>query len=392
MTTTDSSSSSATLAAAREFRRRTLLRAALYGGAALSVGPFVARSALSSSGEVNVFAWGDYVQDNIKRAFEDETGIRLNLSTYGSNDEAENKLRAAGGAGFDIVFPSVDTGPNYYGDNLLQAIDESRVNVDAIIPSMYRDSVKLGATHRGRRYLVPCDWGTEAMTWDASRHPDLGYGTVSYGDLWKDGMDGQAAVRQKSVLVSLAVYLDATGEVPSDRGFDLYKSEEDCRRVFEAVTDYAIQRKKNVGAFWNNATEASSAFTDAGCTIGQTWDTTGILLHRDVDPKWRYTMPKEGGQGWMDTLAIPSGATNLDQAYEFINFMLTPEIGGMFANNTGYNSCAKGAEAHLTEANKAAFEMAYPDPAAIENLWWWPAQTPFFAELRGVYVEKLTNA
>ena len=105
MTTTDSSSSSATLVAAREFRRRTLLRAALYGGAALSVGPFVARSALSSSGEVNVFAWGDYVQDNIKRAFEDKTGIRLNLSTYGSNEECENKLRAAGGKGFDIIFP-----------------------------------------------------------------------------------------------------------------------------------------------------------------------------------------------------------------------------------------------------------------------------------------------
>ena len=38
---------------------------------------------------------------------------------------------------------------------------------DAVVASMYRDSIKLGATHRGKRYLIPCDWGTEAMTWDS---------------------------------------------------------------------------------------------------------------------------------------------------------------------------------------------------------------------------------
>ncbi|MFS8664132.1 MAG: extracellular solute-binding protein, partial [Limnochordales bacterium] len=105
-----------------------------------------------------------------------------------------------------------------------------------------------------------------------------------------------------------------------------------------------VARKKNIGAYWNNATEATAAFNDAGCTIGQTWDTTGILLNRE-NAKWQYTMPTEGGLGWIDTMAIPSGAANLDQAYAFINFMLTPEIGGMFANNTGYNSAAAGADA-----------------------------------------------
>ena len=67
--------------------------------------------------------------------------------------------------------------------------------------------------------------------------------------------------------------------------------------------------------FWNNATEATAAFTDAGCTIGQTWDTTGIKLHIDVDKKWIYTSPKEGALAWMDTMAIPSGAANVEHAY-----------------------------------------------------------------------------
>ncbi|WP_436642599.1 extracellular solute-binding protein [Microbaculum sp. FT89] len=373
--------------------RRTVLRGTAATGVALAMPAILkAGDALASSGTVNVFAWGDYVQDNIKDAFEKATGIKVNLSTYGSNDEAENKLRAAGGKGFDVIFPSVDTGPNYYKDDLLGAIDESKFNVDKVIPSIYRASINLGATNRGKRYLIPCDWGTEAMTWDSETSPDLKYGTISYGDMWKSDMAGKVAVRQKSVLVSLAIYLDDIGEVKSDRAMDLYKSEDDCRRVFEAVTNYAIERRGNIGAFWNNATEATAAFTDAGCTIGQTWDTTGILLNRETNPKWRYTMPKEGGLGWIDTMAIPSGSENVDQAYEFVNFMLTPEAGGMFANNTGYNSAAVDADQHLDDAQKTAFSMAYPDAAAIDNLWWWPAQTDFFGALRTEYVEKFTNA
>jgi len=372
--------------------RRTVLTGAVAATGAALVTPWIARRSLASSGTVNVFAWGDYIKDNIKEAFEKETGITLNLSTYGSNDECENKLRAAGGKGFDVIFPSIDTGPNYYRDDLLQPIDESKVKLDRIISSIYRKSVTLGATHRGERFLVPFDWGTEGITYDGAKYPDLKFGTLSYAHMWGDDMTGQVAARQKSVLVSLVIYLDAIGEIDADGGMDLVKSEEACRKAFDAAYQYALARKANIGAFWNNATEATGAFTDAGCTIGQTWDTTGILLHKDVDPKWRYTMPKEGGLGWIDTMGIPSGAENVEQAYAFINFLMTPEVGGMFANNTGYNSAAVGSSDHMEPDAKAAYEMAYPEEAAIDGLWWWPAQTSFFGELRTEYVEKLTNA
>ena len=378
-----------TLLAARDFTRRSLLKKGTALGALATAGPFFIRSSLASSGELKVFAWGDYIQPNIVEAFEKATGIKVDVSTYGSNEEAQNKLRAAGGKGFDLIFPSVDTRPDYDDGELLQPIDESKVMVDRIQPALWRSSVKLGAVKRGTRYLVPFDWGTEGMTYDSSVH-SFAPGEVSYGDLWKDGLTGKVAGRQKSLLITIALYLDATGELPSNRAMDLYKSEEDTRRIFDKCIEFAAARKENIGAYWNNATEATSAFTDAGCTIGQTWDTTGIKLHIDVDEKWVYTSPKEGALAWMDTMAIPSGAANVDGAYEFMNFLMSPEVGGMFANNTGYNSAAVGADAHLSEANKAAFEMAYPE-GAIDNFWWWPVFTPWFSGVRSEYVEKLTN-
>ena len=366
--------------------RRTLLAT----GAATLAAPLFSRRALASSGEVNVFAWGDYFQPNIVAAFEAETGIKINISTYGSNEEAASKLRAAGGKGFDLIFPSVDTRPNYDEGNLLSEVDESKLDVALVQPALWRSSLELGAARRGKRYLVPFTWGTEGMTYDSSVH-NIAPGELSYADLWAEGLTGKVAMRQKSVLISLALYLDTTGELPSNRGMDLYKSEADTRRIFDGCVAYAAPRKGNIGAYWNNATEATSAFTDAGCTIGQTWDTTGIKLGADVDPRWKYGAPKEGALAWMDTAAVPSGAENIDQAYALLNFLLKPETGGLFSNNTGYNSAAVGAADHMSDAGKAAFAFAYPGNA-IDNLWWWPMFTPWFSTVREEYVEKLTNA
>ena len=206
----EKNASSATLRAASDFTRRNLLRSALYAGAAVSVAPFVLPKRALGAGQVNVFAWGDYAQtfeEHIIGSFEENSGIKVNFSTYGSNDEAENKLRAAGGAGFDVIFPSVTNGPRYYPDNLLQALDESRINVDAIIPSIYRDTVLLGGAHRGKRYVLPWDWGTEGITFDSSQLP-LADDEVSFGSLWQPGLENAVAFRQKSVLMGVGLYLD----------------------------------------------------------------------------------------------------------------------------------------------------------------------------------------
>lgn len=372
------------------FSRRDLIKA----GALALAAPAVLRAhdALASSGSISVYAWNDYFNNNTLLAdFTNATNIAVKLSTYGSNEECENTLRAAGGKGYDIIFPSVDTGPNYYRDNLLRPIDEAKFKAGNVVPSIYRNSLSLGAADRGRRYLVPFDWGTEGITWDSTRFPGKTSGEISYGDLWLPDHPKQTAIRQKSAFNGVALYLDATGELNSNRGLDLYKSEADSRRVFDGCLKFLLAHKANIGAFWNNDTEATAAFTNAGCSIGQTWDTTGISLNNNTDPKWSYGVPKEGGLAWTDTFGIPAGAASVEQAYAFANFLYQPDVGARFANTTNYNSCAKGAENYLSAQERSDFDAAYP-AGTIDNLFWWPMQTDFYVKLRAEYVGKLTNA
>ncbi|GGE92807.1 extracellular solute-binding protein [Stappia taiwanensis] len=348
-----------------------------------------AGDALASSGQVNVFAWGDYIQENMIDKFTKDTGITVNLSTYGSNDEAVQKLKAAGGKGFDVIFPSVTNGPQYYPDNLLKPLDESKLTLDNLIPSMLRDSVQLGGTYRGKRMLLPFNWGTEAVTFDSTVFP-MDDADVSLGAFWTPEAVGKVAFRQKSALTGVGLYLDAIGQVKSNRMLDVYKTEDEARRVYSAVAAFIIENKKNIAAFWNNATEATNAFKQAGAAIGQTWDTTGLLLNRE-DAKWKYRMPKEGGITWMDSMGIPTGAENVDQGYAFINAMLDPKMAGMFATNTGYNSAVTGAADHASESYKKQFSEVY-NAENLANLWWWQADQPWTSPVVGEYVDAVTNA
>ena len=370
------------------FSRRTVLQMTAAGVAAPAI--LKASDALASSGTVKVFAWQDYVQPNIAEAFEAETGITLELTTYGSNDEAESTVRANGGKGFDVVFPSITNSANYVDDSggsFFMPIP-AEVNTGNVIPSFVRDSAQLGGVFKGEQILLPFDWGTEGVTYNSSEMPIDGQ--VSYGDLWADAAKGKAAFRQKSVIMGTGLYLDAIGEVPSNRMLDVYKSEDDARRVWGDVTKWILERKDNFGAFWNNATEATAAFKDAGSIIGQTWDTTGLLLNRE-NGDFLYRAPKEGIITWLDSFGILKGAENTAQAIEFMNFMLKPETGGMFANNTGYNSAVAGAADFASDEFKAQFNEVYTADV-LGNMWWWQADTPFFAPVRNEFVEIITNA
>lgn len=368
-------------------------RSALKITAAAAAAPVILRAhdALASSGSVRVLAWQDYIQPNIAEKFEADTGIKLELTTFGSNDEAESTIRSAGGKGFDIVFPSITNAAGYLdpnGDSYFAEIP-AEVNVGNVIPSFLRDSATLGGVYKGQQILLPFDWGTEGITLNRAALP-IADADLSYGDLFRAGTEGKAAFRQKSVVMGIGLYLDAIGEVPSNRMLDVYRSEDDARRVWGEVAKYIVARKAHFGAFWNNATEATAAFKDAGCIIGQTWDTTGLLLNRE-NGDFVYRAPKEGIITWLDSFGMLRQAENRAQAIAFMNFMLQPEVGGMFANNTGYNSAVTGAAEFASDEFKRQFNEVYT-AEVLGNMWWWQADTPWFAPVRNEMVDIITNA
>ncbi len=371
-------------------KRRTLLK----GAAALTgltlASPFVSRRsfAAGSSGEVNIFAWAGYLNDDILAAFEKATGIKANYTPYGTNDELLNQLRANNGAGFDLIWPTVDRVPNYVEYDLVQPLDESKVDVDHCLKSAYENSKTLGAVVDGKRYQVPTDWGTEALAFDKDQAP-LEYGTASFGDLWSSDHKGMVTVRAHSSLIGLGLYLEAEGKLPRPL-LDAFKTPDAQVEIFDVIVKEAIAHKENIIQFWNNENEAQGAFRVNGAALGQTWDSTAAALGKE-DLPIGFIAPKEGALAWMEGLALTKGAKNLDQAYAFINWFLTPEAGALYTNATSINSTAVGSEKLISKQASQFFADAYPKDA-LEKLWWWPIQENWYVTKRNEYQDKFLSA
>ncbi|MBM3605578.1 MAG: extracellular solute-binding protein [Alphaproteobacteria bacterium] len=367
--------------------RRGLLRGAAATAGMTLASPYLARRAMAQgAGTVNIFAWAGYLNDEILGAFREATGITPNFTPYGTNDELLNQLRANNGAGFDLIWPTVDRVPNYVEFGLVQPIDETRIEVDRVLPSAWENSVNLGAVVDGARYQIPTDWGTEAVAFDTEQMP-LEYGTASYGDIWNEG--AQATVRAHSALIGLGLWLEAEGKLPRPL-LDAFKTPEAQTEIFDVILAEATARKGNIIQFWNNENEAQGAFRVNGANIGQTWDSTAATLQREGQPIG-FIAPKEGALAWMEGLSIPTGAENLDSAYAFINWFLTPEAGAMYTNATSINSTAVGSDQLISDEAKAFFAAAYPGDA-LEKLWWWPIQESWYVTKRNEYQDRFLSA
>ena len=57
--------------------------------------------------KLRIISWADYVPADLIAAFKKETGIDVEV-TLSNNEEMISKLRATGGAGFDLAQPSQD--------------------------------------------------------------------------------------------------------------------------------------------------------------------------------------------------------------------------------------------------------------------------------------------
>jgi spermidine/putrescine transport system substrate-binding protein len=386
--TLEKDGSRATQLAAKSFTRRTLLQGAAAAATLAAAGPFIVRNARAASGELKVFAWSGYIAPEMLADFEKKTGIKPALTEYGTNDELLNQLRASGGSGFDIIMPTVDRVPNYVEFDLVQPLDESKVKFDGCIDSAVKGSAGMGGVVAGKRYLAPSDWGTEAIAFDSSV-VKLKYGEASYGDLWKPEYKGRVTVRGHSSLIGIALWLESQGKLPHPVK-DQFKDEAKARANFDAIIKVASENKASVGQFWSNENEAQGAFRTNGCVIGQTWDSSAATLGKEKLPIG-FVAPKEGALAWMEGFCITKGAKNLAQAYEWINWYYTPEAGALYSNHTSINTTAKGAEAHLSDFNKQFFAAAYPGDA-LDKLWWWPIQEPWYVSIRNEYQDRFLAA
>ena len=326
---------------------------------------------------LRIISWADYVPAELIAEFKKETGIQVQV-TLSNNEEMISKLRATGGAGFDLAQPSQD---RIFGAQqefrIYKPLDTGKVRLEQFVPELL-DTVRRNATVDGKLYGLPYVWGTEGLVYNSKR-TTIG----DYRDLCRPELRGRTAVRLKRpTLIAFAL---ASGKDP----FALYGNTKAYTALMEDVGRTLSACKANFRFFYDNKDQLLNGVRSGEIWAAMMWDSGGWLLNRE-NPDIKFINPRSGAIAWMDTFALPARGRNDAGAYQWINFVMRPEMAAKVARSIGNFTAAKGADQLMDPRIRAQFAATFPD--GLKNIKWYPAIPPGLEEIEGGVLDRIKAA
>ena len=293
-----------------------------------------------------LFNWGNYIDPELIKEFEAETGIQVVYETFDSNDAMEAKLKQ-GGTRYDIVFPSESSITKLVNQNLLQKLDHSKIKgLENISPFLLNSPVD-----NGNQYTIPYFWGTVGIMVNTKYIDPESIQT--WNDLWNEDF--------KNKVLVLDGNREALGMALQSLGYSLNsKNDEELK----AATEKLKQLSPNARAVLNEEIKTMMKLEEAPIGMGYSGDAAAVA---EENPNVQYILPKDGSAVWTDNFAIAHTAVNVEGAYAFINFMLRPENAARNAEYVGYSTPNEKAK-ELMDPEVISDETFYPSEEIINSL------------------------
>jgi spermidine/putrescine transport system substrate-binding protein len=339
---------------------------------------FTGGSAQAAPGKLRLLTWSDYAPPDVVAQFEKETGIKVEL-TLSNNEEMIAKLRATGGAGYDLAQPSIDRiagAQREYG--IYKPMDLAKIDTAAIDPDLMA-AARANAALDGKVYGIPYFWGTDGMVADVKRAP-----VTDYLDICDPKYKGRTSARLRRPL--LMAFAFAMGKDP----FSLYGDTVKYTALMNDVGAKIADCKKNLRFFYDNKDQLLNAIRSGEVVAAVMWDTGGWKLNNDF-PDVHYIAPRSGALGWIDTYALPAKGRNDEAAYAWINFNLRPDIAARVGTAVGSFTSVKAAEEKMPARLRAQFAQSFP-PAARKAIRWYPAVPPGIEAIEGKVLDRIRAA
>ncbi len=314
-----------------------------YLGIAASAAALLIAGPALADGDLHIYNWGDYTNPKLIEKFEAETGIKVTLDDFDSNETMLAKVRA-GNSGYDIVVPTDYALKIMIDDGLLAETRpdqmENAKNLDPLWADPYFDP--------GRHYSVPWQWGTTAFAVDTAVY---GGDIDTWGVLFEPPPELQGKINmqpsQDEVFNAALRYMGKP--LCNDNPEDL-----------KAMYEMLVAAKPH----WRTIDYGMIDTMVAGDTAAsQGWNGAAMRV-RLQRPTVKYAYPVEGFPVWMDNVAVLADAPNLENAKIFQNFLMVPENAALVSDYAKYANGVLGSEAFLPEEWATAPEIKMPEGKA----------------------------
>ena len=304
---------------------------------------------------LNLYIWTDYVAPDTIASFEKQTGVKVRVSYFDTNESLEARM-LTGNSGFDVVLPTAPFFQRQIRSGAYLPLEKAKlpnlVNLDPAIMA------RVALNDPGNAHGVVYAWGTYGIGYNAKMVADalpnaplnswrLIFDPAYAAKLAKCGINFLDAPAGVVRLVLKYLGKNPNAATPQDLA--------DVETVLSKIRPYVrtIDSSIDIQAMANGdicvALGYNGSFVQARNRAKEAKNGMDI----------GYVIPDEGSLLWFDMLAIPRDAPNAANAHLFINYLMAPQVIANISNFIGFAN-ANSAASPLLEASIVADPIVYP--------------------------------
>ena len=266
---------------------------------------------------LNVLNWSSYIPDEVIRDFEKKSGIKVNYSTYSSNEELLAKVSSAKEGTYDLIFPSDYMIEIMKTRNLLEKLDKTKLSN---FQNLNREYLNL-PFDQNNDYSLPFLYATVVIAVNKDHIKDE---IKSYNDLLNSKYKNDIVlIDDQRMIIGMSLLAN---------GYDMNSTN---KKELKAAQNWLEKLKPNIKAYDSDSPKNFLISEEA--YIGCIWDAEAKLAKQE-NPNIEIIKPKEGIGISLDNYAIPKGAKHTEEAYEFIDYILDKDVTHQILEGYPYNS------------------------------------------------------
>lgn len=300
---------------------------------------------------INVYNWGEYISTgydgvsmDVNAEFEALTGIKVNYTTFDTNEALYSKLKS-GGADYDVIIPSDYMIGKMINEGMLAKLDFKNIPNFEMIGDAYRGQ----AYDPLDEYSVPYTWGYVGIIYNTTK---VTTPVDSWDILWDEAYKGQILMFDNS--------RDAFGIALKRLGLSLNPSSQED---IDAAAKELMAQKALVQAYVMDQIFDKMEGGEAALAPYYAGDAITMM---EENPDLAFAVPKEGTNYFVDAACVPINSKNKEAAEMYINFLTEPDVSVANTLYIGYSTPNKVAEAALPEEIRNN-PIAYPGPELLAN-------------------------
>lgn len=280
----------------------------------------------ADNGTVYFYNCGDYIDEDLLAKFTKETGIKVDYSTYDTNEIMYQKLKSTPGS-YDLVIPSDYMIEKMIKEDMVEKLDFNNIPNYEYIDDRYKNL----SYDPNNEYSVPYMWGTIGIIYDPQVVTEP---VTSWDILWNTKYSGKQVIMFDSMRDTIAIGLDKLG-------YSINSTNPD---EIAAATNELVKQKQTMDPLYY-VDEVKDKMINGEAALATVWSGDAAYIMSE-NPELKYVIPEEGSNKWFDAMVIPKGSKNKENAEKLINFLTDPENSKQNVDYIGYST-----------PNKATYEM-----------------------------------